>query len=131
MPPWTIAVTQKVKLDVELSWLEKHLSTWKHTQKIRRYVFSILNPETEKGIMAFEMYVYRRKLKIFWTQKITAEDHALLYHPRLHCNWNGKLPRIKRIFPFFSIPLYQRFVKRPFLVNHLVYMKHIFRTRGI
>ena len=61
----------------------RDLSAELRTRMARCYVFSVLlygceswtlDSQTEKRIEAFEMYVYRRMLRISWVQRITNDE---------------------------------------------------------
>lgn len=75
-----IEQARKTLMSMKTFFTTSNLSLELRTRMVRCYVFPVLlygceswtmDPQTEKRIEAFEMYIYRRMLRISWIQRIT------------------------------------------------------------
>lgn len=78
-----IEQARKIFVRMKSFFTRRDLSAELRTRMARCYVFSVLlygceswtlDSQTEKRIEAFEMYVYRRMLRISWVQRITNDE---------------------------------------------------------
>lgn len=78
-----IEQARKTLMSMKTFFTRSDLSLKLRTRMARCYVFSVLlygceswtmDPQTEKRIEAFEMYTYRRILRISWMQKVTNDE---------------------------------------------------------